>query len=593
VIAKSAGSPNRITGFARALWVTAAATAACGTPSDQKLRDLSARLDTALPAFEAGDHTGPPVATGGTGTARFARFVYPAFRRDRALATVKFADRFYREAGNEGFEAVLDHLRAELEKAGYGEQDHLRLEFFETPMDSPAWTPRRGRIVLKLAGAEDLTLHEFSRPEDRDRTLLPRHALGAKVEGRVCLRIEDVQAGTVLVTADPPSGALLRRAGNAGAVAVLSAALAPYNVDPTPAQRHLDAIPYKSVPPDCPLPVGMISPRSLAAIRDAANSRKEARVAFEADVEFARRPLRTLVATVEGSRQPELAVVLPAHVQEPGACDNASGVGTLLENARVLVELMEKGDLDRPLRSIAFVWGEEMEQSRVWLEKSGRTAIAAVAVDMTGESKKETGAEALLERTPDPGAVDVLPPDEHTAWGSSPVEAASLAGTGLSLVARCALVDVGNLSVRWATREHPYEGGSDHAVFLGRGVPAVLFWHFPDFAYHTSLDRMSHVDRDEMRRTGSAILVTALAVADARPFDMDRYLGSLRIEQEMRLAACGEGRQETAELWKAWCKAARLWLAGLCLGPPGAQDQIPAPTQDQGAQAPSDSKEPS
>jgi hypothetical protein len=322
----------------------------------------------------------------------------------------------------------------------------------------------------------------------------------------------------------------------------------------------------------------MISPRSLSIVQEAVAGRKAVRIAFEAEVEFAERPLRTIVATVEGAETPEDAVVLPAHVQEPGACDNASGVATLLEDARILAELLAKGDLELPLRSIAFVWGQEMEQSRVWLEQSGRRAIAAVAVDMTGESKKETGAEALLERMPDPGAVDPLLPDVHTAWGASPVEAGSLAPDGLSVVARCALIDVGGLAKGWATREHPYEGGSDHAVFLGHGVPAVLFWHFPDFAYHTSLDRMSHVDRDEMRRTGSAILVTALAVADARPFDMERYLESLRIEQNLRLAACEKDRKDpTAQLWKTWCKGARLRLAELCLGPHRAPAPASAP----------------
>ena len=297
--------------------------------------------------------------------------------------------------------------------------------------------------------------------------------------------------------------------------------------------------------------------------------RRSARVAFSAEVETSERPLRTLVATIEGAEVPDAAVVIAAHVQEPGACDNASGVATVLECARNLAELLEKGDLELPRRSIAFVFGDEMEASRVWIERSGRTAIAAVAADMTGESEKETGAIALLERMPDPGAVDPTVPDEHTAWGSSPYPAGDLAPDGISVIARCALIDVGSLEGGWTTREHPYEGGSDHAVFLERGIPAVLFWHFPDFAYHTSLDRAGHVDREEMRRTGTAILSTALAIADARPFDMDRYLESLRLEQVFRVAACeSSGKAETAELWKQWCKAARLKLAELCLGPP-------------------------
>jgi len=554
--------------------------AACGAPSDQKLRDLSQRIESAPAPSVQTKHVGPGVAVGATGTFRFARFVFPAFRKDRAMETARFADRWYREPGNEGFEAVIDHVRAELEEAGYGREDHLRLEVIPTSMEAPAWTPRRARVRLLVAGAPDRMLHEFARPEDPDRTMLPTHAPSANVEGPVALGVERARAGAVVATAEPLTPELLRRAKAAGAVAVISAALAPYNVDPTPAARHLDAIAYASAPADCPLPAAMISPRSLSIVQEACASSRDVGIALEAEVELADRPLRTLVATVEGAEVPGDAVVVPAHVQEPGACDNASGVATVLEDARLLAELVLRGDLELPRRSIAFVFGQEMEQSRVWIEKSGRRAIAAVAADMTGESRAETGASPLLERMPDPGAVHPLPPDVHTAWGASPVDAASLAPAGLSVIARSALVDVGTIARGWETREHPYEGGSDHSVFLGRGVPAVLFWHFPDFAYHTSLDRLSHVDPEEMRRTGSAILATALATADARAFDMERYLESLRIEQELRLSACERARDgATAELWKAWCKGARLVLADLCLGPARSGEPDPAPAR--------------
>jgi len=547
------------------------ALGACGGPSTEKLRDWSQLAESLPPPAVQAEHEGPGVAPGGTGTGRFARAVYESFRPDRAMQTAAFADRFYREPGNEGFEAVLDHVRAALADAGYGKDDWLRLEEFSTEMSSPAWTPRRGRIALLVAGEPERVLHEFSRPEDADRTMLPRNAPSAKVEGRVALTLDEVEAGAVLVTDGALSRGTIESARSKGAAALVSARLGDSNVDPSGKERHLDAIAYAGAPDPCPLPVAMISPRSLAAIRDAVRRSPQARIALEAEVELAQRPLRTLVATVVGSKRPDDAVVLPAHVQEPGACDNASGVATMLEGARVLAELFRSEEVELPLRSIAFVWGDEMTQSRVWLEKSGRVAIAAIASDMTGESREKTGAIALLERMPDPGAVDVLAPDAHTPWGSSPVDAASLAPDGLSLVARCAMIDVGGVASKWPTREHPYEGGSDHAVFLGRGIPAVLFWHFTDFAYHTSLDRMDHVDPEEMRRTGSAILVTALAVADARPMDLERYLESLRIERDLRFAACAaKDRDATAELWKTWCTGVRLRLVDLCLSGSGS-----------------------
>ena len=324
--------------------------------------------------------------------------------------------------------------------------------------------------------------------------------------------------------------------------------------------------------PGCPLPVAQISPRSASEIREALAAHGHARVALEAEIALDSRPLRTIAATIVGARDPGEAVVVAGHVQEPGACDNASGVATLLEGARSLAAMLRSGTLDPPSRSLVFVWGNEMEQSRVYLEKGGRRVTAAIAADMTGESAERTGAVALLERMPDPGALEALPPDEHTAWGAGSVDPSRISPSGLAVIARSALVDVGARAPGWSTAEHPYEGGSDHSVFADQGIPAVLFWHFTDFAYHTSLDRLDHVDPEEMHRDGAAILSTALAVADARPGDLDRYLASLRMEQDLRLSACAKaGRHDLAQRWKDWCTGARMWLRELCLTQHGAE----------------------
>jgi len=549
-------------------------------PSTDKLIERSRRepppAASTRPEPARSWHRGPGVAAGASGTARFASRLFSGFDAGRALSTAAFADGFHREPGNEGFEAVIDHVRGGLEAAGFGADDRLTLEVLETPLRGPAWTPRRARLALQTEGGTEVVLHAFDEPAGRDRVMLPRNAPSAGVAGPIVLSIEEIAPGAVLATGEELSSGLLRRAHAAGAAAVLSAALAPYNEDTSGAARHLDAIAYRSVDRACPLPVAQISPRSLGRIRAACGRGARPRIALEAEVGLAERPLRTLVATVRGTRFPEECVVLAAHVQEPGACDNASGVATLLEGARTTAMLLLSGAVEPPARSLVFLWGDEMAQSRVYLEHGRLRPIAAVAADMTGQSRDLTGALPLLERAPDPGAVGVLPPDEHTSWGASPVETGELAPSGLSLIAREALHDVAALAGGWQTAEHPFEGGSDHVVFLRQRIPAVLFWHFTDFAYHTSLDRLEHVDPQEMRRTGAVILATALAVADARPGDLARHLESLRIEQELRLSACAEAqRPDLDALWREWFQGARMWLRDLCLHPPRPETQEP------------------
>ncbi len=550
------------------LALLACAVVACRTElSNADLVELTeaAGQSGAPVAATSASHRGPPVAAGTSGPARFARALWTTFSAEEALAVTAFADGYYRAPGNAGFEATLDEVERSLREAGFGARPELELQVIETPLRGTAWTPRRARLSLVQAGDERV-LHAFDEPAGRDRTMLPVGAPSASVEGRLVTRIEDAVAGTALLLERGFAGAVLRKAAEQGAVLAIASDLADYNVDPSGQDRHLDAIGFRSVRAPSPIAVVQVSPRTAALLRAAAAD-ASARVRFEAQVETAERKLRTLVATVVGAQHPGEAVPLVAHVQEPGACDNASGIGTLVEGARALARLIEAGEVEQPARSIAFVFGDEMEQSRVWLEHSGRRATAAIAADMTGESRVATGAEPLLERGPDPGALKPLPPDVHTAWGQSDVPESDLHPNGVALVLRCALVDVAGVAGGWATGEHPFEGGSDHVVFLQAGVPSALLWHFPDWAYHTGADRMEHVDADEMKRTGCALLAAALALASPQPADLERYLHGHKLEIDVRVDAALAARDGAlAARWKTWGDDVRQWLRELCLG---------------------------
>ena len=314
----------------------------------------------------------------------------------------------------------------------------------------------------------------------------------------------------------------------------------------------------------------VVSKLMISSNRGLINELTRRGLSLEAEVRLDERSLRTVVATIVGSDRPHEVVTLVAHVQEPGANDNASGVGGMLEAALTLQRAIEQGLVERPRRTIAFVWGDEYEATRVFLDHTEREPIAGISADMIGQSLEETGAVCLLERGPDPGALTPLPPDEHTDWGARQVNPAHIIPSGLALIARNALVDVGIEAGEWQTREHPWEGGSDHDVFLARGIPAILIWHFTDFAYHTSLDRMSMVDPRELRLTAVSLLTTACGVADAGLEDLKRYIDGLHRERyERQGSQVIEGApEEVAEQWGRWSSEARRWLAALCNGMP-------------------------
>ncbi len=513
-------------------------------------------------------HRGPNVAVGLTGPARWVPQLSESFDTGRAMKLIRFIDGYYRAPANPYYDEVLDRVAAEMREAGFGEDPRFELRIIEEEAKADAWTPESGEIVLQAPGSKPRRLHGFSSPAEVDRTMLPVNSPSCKVEGVVAMHLNEVTPGAILVT-DVSARQVMERAETAGAAAVVSSSLGIYNIDPSGKERHLDAIQFRTVAPGTKLPVFQISPRSygsIAAAVEQATDPSSVRLQLQSKVRTERRPLRTLVATIVGSSRPDEAVAMVSHIQEPGACDNATGVGGLAESARSLAELLRKGQVDWPARSVCFVWGDEFRQSRAWLDDTERVPIAGFSSDMTGQSK-ETGAIALLERMPDPGALVTLPPDAHTPWGAGNVEEEELLPNGLAVIARCALVDVGLVEGGWASADHPWEGGSDHDVFIERGIPAVLLWHFTDFTYHTSLDRLPYVDPDEVRRTGVALLGAALAIADPKAPDLDRYLRSLKLEEDVRVAAARDANnEELAVMWQNWCLGAREWLRNQCLG---------------------------
>ncbi|MCE9596029.1 MAG: M28 family peptidase [Planctomycetes bacterium] len=529
------------------------------------------------PTVLSGDHVGPGVTAGTSGTARFARVIHARFDPARALEETRFVDRFYRAPANEGFDLVLDHVAERLRAAGFGSKDGFELEFLSSELTSKAWmqdrrspaeawTPLRARLALVDAAGAQRVLHAFEKSEDVDRVMLPINAPSADVSGGVALGLDSLDAGEILVTTASPVPNVLKRAHELGAKAVISSYLEAYNADPSPAQRDTRAIQFSSVPYGTPIPVARISPASFEAIRAACERAPETRLAFSAEVRFEQKPLRTLVARVVGRDRPQEAVAIASHVQEPGACDNATGVAGMLESAIGLVAAIEAGELPRPSRTLVFLWGDEFRQTSEWLAQTKLTPVAGLSSDMTGESRERTGAIALLERMPDPAAITPLEPDHHTPWGAGTVDPGSLRPNGVAIVARCAIHDVAALDGGWKTAEHPYEGGSDHDIFIAKGIPAALFWHFTDFAYHTSLDRMDDVDPSEMRRTAAALLATALALADPCAADLQRYLESLNEELLVRTRAAEKVQDEAlAQSWRDWCVGARHWLRSECL----------------------------
>ena len=217
--------------------------------------------------------------------------------------------------------------------------------------------------------------------------------------------------------------------------------------------------------------------------------------------------LDVVTATIEGKLKPNEEVFLIAHLchPKPSANDNASGSGLLLEIARTINVLIESGKIERPARTIRFIWVPETFGSVSYLhshEDLPSRLIAGINLDMVGQNQELCKSTLNLDRTPDSlpcylndfvfrimeESVNIF--DKPSPFGSSS-------------------------TFRYATGA--FSGGSDHAEFTDStiGIPCVMLLQWPDLFYHTSMDTIDKVSEDSLRRVGWIVTNAALILANS------------------------------------------------------------------------------
>ena len=495
------------------------------------------------------------------------------FDEKAAMGHVEYASRFWRLAGNEGYDGTIDRIGARITPTTSTDPriGPVRIAY-EEYAGGNGWDHSIGTLAITRDGQPD----DVVLSKEKERLALCINSFST-VPGGVIAPIVDVGAGArdedfankdlkgAVVLGDADAGGLWRRAIAKGAIGVVSTALPKYlNADPPGAAKvtprdEWDILQWSSVPYDeTTKGFGFkASPRAAARLRKAiaaAPAGAPVKVHVTVASTFSRKPARTLVGEINGATHPDERIVLAAHVQEPGANDNASGVATLAELFVAMTNAIEAKKIPRPARTITFLWLNEISGSNAWIklhpEQANNTKYM-FSLDMTGEDITKTGGSFLIERWPDPGAVWDRPWDPHSEWGRGNVRAESLKGDLINdmHLAVCARVAA---KTKWVVKSNPYEGGSDHTVFGGRGIPSLLNWHFTDRYYHTNFDTPDKVSAAEMKNVAVAVGASALVMASADESmagavgELVASAGNARLEIEKP----GEPAAFTA--WKKW-----------------------------------------
>ncbi|MDF1503632.1 M28 family peptidase [Roseisolibacter sp. H3M3-2] len=442
---------------------------------------------------------------------------------ERAFETVAYVAPRWRLPGNTGFDESIRHVEQRLRAAGYVRQDsapagaRLTYRVERRPMARDTWEPVDAE--LSVVGRDAPLLRWATNRNMLAINSYPTPAGGveAEVVDVGAARAEDFAGKDVagkVVLADAPVGRLFAEAvQKRGAVGVLAYSLPAY-LKP---EVHVTSIQFGSVPQDTARRAWglLLSHAARGALREAA-ARGPVRVRVRTDARSFRADELTLVADVRGDARPDERFVFSAHVQEPGANDNASGVGAQAEMARALAALVRAGRVS-PRRSVTFLWGDEIKSTRDYIAGDSARALGirwGMSLDMVGEDTEKTGGTFLIEKMPDPSAVWTRGDDRHTEWGGRPLKVEDVRphyfNDYVLARARAQAARTG-----WVVRTNPFEGGSDHTPFLNAGKPGLLLWHFTDVFYHTDGDRLDKVSPRTLANVGATALAAALGLATA------------------------------------------------------------------------------
>ncbi len=213
-----------------------------------------------------------------------------------------------------------------------------------------------------------------------------------------------------------------------------------------------------------------------------------------------------VLATIRGRDLPEESVLFLAHTStgsRPGA-NCAAGTALLVEMACVLRRLIQAGELDRPRRTIKFLFVSEGLGSQAYIS-THRDELSRIKTSIcfcsAGNDQQKTKATLILSRSPDSvpsflndylqGVMDRVPKDRYWAGKHDP--------------------DISSV----AFDQVPYTPWSDNSTWAAYGVPSVLVMSWPDIYFHSQLLTADTTDPRVMHRAGVTTAVAAYEIANA------------------------------------------------------------------------------
>jgi hypothetical protein len=494
--------------------------------------------------------------------------VRPNYKGDLAYETVAFVEKYWRVAGNTGFNETIFRIAEKLEKAGYilEEKANLNSRFTyrieKRRMDRPTWEPVDASLTIS---GEEKPLLDFSTNSHMiylNSSSTPSE--GIKAELVYIASKEDLKTANFkgkIVFSDVLSYRNLQSAvSEKGALGIMTYD----NPDYLQPEKNQTSIQFRSLKYEEGKTNWAIALSFAAKERlKAALTKDKVEVTVKIETKIYESEELTIVANVKGSELPMESLVFSAHIQEPGANDNATGVGAQLEMATLTADLIQNGKLELD-RTLTFLWGDEIISTRRYIqdkEKRETTIKWGISLDMVGENTDVTGGTFLIEKMPDPSAIWTRGDDKHTEWGGSVMSVEEMKPHYLNDFILTVFQNQGKFA-NWVVETNPFEGGSDHTPFLNANIPGLLLWHFTDQFYHTDNDRLDKVSQETLKNVATGALVSAYTLLNAKGETAEQLIEMLlekaskrlmlEIELSKKAIAAGGSKEDEQLILDTW-----------------------------------------
>jgi aminopeptidase YwaD len=456
------------------------------------------------------------------------------------------------------FETATQHILMQLERYGLDDIDLLQYPadgetMFGTQKSRPAWDVRSAEL-WELAEVEGQTVR-MRRLADWDS--VPLTLAQDSLSGEATTTLVDIGAGTdsrdyagksirgkFVLTSSQPGTVVERAVGELGAAGIISYA---------PNQRsawwkeddrlvrwgHLSSFPETKS-------FGfMISLGEARKLQQRMASGEEIHLYGSVDASHRIGTYGFATAAIRGTDKAGEDIHLTCHLDHPrpGANDNASGCVSILETARTLSALIENGTLQRPARTIRFLWPAEIEGSIMYLSRHPDVSRikANIHMDMVGGGPV---TKSIFRISGGPISVASFIADLGHEIGHFMNEQTEGFASGDSVEFPLNAPE-GGKEPMLALMEG-LDMGSDHDVFYEGSwrIPGLYLHDWPDRYIHTNYDLAANIDPTKLKRAAFLGAVSAWYLANMSDDDVPAVMSLLERNTLARTAQLLERRQQ-------------------------------------------------